>query len=371
MTTTAATTGVFNYLPRAQAELELTPEQRDQLAAAAAVEPILKRWRHRCSDGLIDDKGKIRNIFTKIQPAAEDNVSRVIRELNQVPEASAEFEAALDARQQLDALSRHSVEMTVRNARLLEHASLEAQGFELRHHASAVTDWRDPRQLAEIYYDEINALVKQVTGADYTFSNNHLLRESEPELGGNGPLAKLMAQSRGAVRTAHNDFTESYGDGIVKTIAAGGIPHTQTFGLTEAIMAAGLSAAELSKYRIMVINTWRSIGAEPLQRLPLAVADKRSVPYDCLHKNLIGKVPSGQPRGGIEVFAAHYDPKHEWYFYPDMTADEVLLWKGYDSAEVPAQPTLHTAFDDLNTPPDAPQRMSVEVRVLCLLPTGD
>ena len=51
-----------------------------------------------------------------------------------------------------------------------------------------------------------------------------------------------------------------------------------------------------------------------------------------------------------------------------MTPDEILLWKGYDSAEVPLRPNLHTSFEDPNTPPDAAQRTSVEVRVLCLLP---
>ena len=50
-----------------------------------------------------------------------------------------------------------------------------------------------------------------------------------------------------------------------------------------------------------------------------------------------------------------------------MTRDEVLLWKGYDSDEVPARPPLHSAFEDPATPPDAAQRTSVEVRVLCLL----
>ena len=61
-------------------------------AAAAAVEPILERWRHRCSAGLIDETGKVRNVFTKAHRGAEDTVGRVIRELNQVPEARAEFE---------------------------------------------------------------------------------------------------------------------------------------------------------------------------------------------------------------------------------------------------------------------------------------
>ena len=110
------------------------------------------------------------------------------------------------------------------------------------------------------------------------------------------------------------------------------------------------------------------MGAEPLRRHPLAVADRRTVSRASLRQSLIGKVPSGEPRGGIDIYTAYHDPAHQWYFYPQMTRNEVLLWKGYDSAELPLQPTLHTAFDDPDTPTDAAQRMSIEVRVLCLLP---
>jgi hypothetical protein len=369
MRTTAETTGVFNYLPPERAVQALDLEARQRLASAAAIEPILKRWRHRCTEGLIDEKGKVRNVFTRAERGAEDNVGRVIRELSRVPEAIAEFEAALDARRQLNALSHHPVEMRVRNARLLEDASLDGCGFQLERHESNVTDWTDEHQIAGIYYAEINDLVKRVTGASHTFSNNHLLRETEPEVGGN-PLAKLMAQSRGAIHNVHNDFAESYGEGIIRTVASGGVPHTQTFGLTEAVLEAGISEAELRRSRLLVINTWRSTGSEPLRRLPLAVADRRSVPRSCLQSNLLGKVPSGKPRGGIDVYSAFHDPRHEWCFFPEMTRDEVLLWKGYDSAEVPARPGLHSAFDDPNAPPEAPERTSVEVRVLCLLPPG-
>ncbi len=362
---TQQTTGLFAYTP-ATTPVQ-TPEMAE-LAAAAAVEPILKRWRHRCSSGLIDENGKVRNVFTKTPTEADNNVTRVIEEMNDVPEAMEEFAAALEARQKLFLMTGNQISMPVQNARLLEETSLDGCGFRLERHTSAVTDWDDERQLAEIYYDEINNLVKKVTGARYTFSNNHLLRQSEPLLGGNGPLAHLMAQSRGPVTNPHNDFTESYGEAIIKTVESGGIPHTQTFGLTNAIIEAGVTADELRSSRILIINTWRSVGDEPLRRYPLALADRRTVSNECLRSGLIGKVPSGEPRGGIDVYSAIHEAKHQWYYYPEMTPDEVLLWKGYDSAEVPAIPTLHASFDDPAAPPDAGERKSVEVRVLCVLP---
>ena len=367
--TSEARGALIGYAPPDRASDPMPAGEREQLIAAAAVEPILMRWKDRCTPGLIDDRGKIRNIFTKDAASGDDHVSQVIRELNEIPEAVDELEAAWAARRQLTRAQQHLVEMEIGDARELEHTSLHDNGFQLEEHRSAVRDWMDDRELAAVYYPEINDLVRRVTGATHTFSNNHLRRQSEPEVGGDGPLAKLMAQSRGPVVGAHNDFTESYGEGLIRTVDNDGIPHTQTFGLTQAMIEAGITAEELRASRLMVVNTWRSVGPGPLRRYPLAVADRRSIPRSSLRSNLIGAVPSGEPRGGIDVYGALHDPAHRWFHYPGMTADEVLIWKGYDSAEVPAMPTLHTSFDDPTTPADAPERISIEVRVLCLLPT--
>ena len=72
---------------------------------------------------------------------------------------------------------------------------------------------------------------------------------------------------------------------------------------------------------------------------------------------------------------------HRWHYYPAMTRDEALLIKQWDSAGTLARSdglrgdaadasgtttfTLHSAFDDPATPPNAPDRQSIEVR--CLL----
>ena len=114
------TTGVFYYQYPEHVDRTDTLAEREKLAETAAVEPILQRWRHRCSDGLIDDAGKIRNVFTKVAPGAEDNVSQVIRELNRVPEAVTELQAALEAQLALNALARHLVEMPVRDEQCVE-----------------------------------------------------------------------------------------------------------------------------------------------------------------------------------------------------------------------------------------------------------
>ncbi|MGI9415186.1 MAG: CmcJ/NvfI family oxidoreductase, partial [Hyphomicrobiales bacterium] len=74
--------------------------------------------------------------------------------------------------------------------------------------------------------------------------------------------------------------------------------------------------------------------------------------------------------------------RHRWFFYPAMTRDEALLIKQWDSigrlartsgAEAdsgddnePCTFSFHTAFEDPATPPDAPDRWSIEVRCMVL-----
>jgi hypothetical protein len=70
--------------------------------------------------------------------------------------------------------------------------------------------------------------------------------------------------------------------------------------------------------------------------------------------------------------AVQANAKHKFYYVKDMTPEEVLLLKCYDSfgEEQPfavngtAVRAAHTAFVDPQTPTDAPARQSIEVRCL-------
>jgi hypothetical protein len=64
-----------------------------------------------------------------------------------------------------------------------------------------------------------------------------------------------------------------------------------------------------------------------------------------------------------------FNPAHRWYWLPEMTTDEALLLKVYDSArDGPARFSPHTAFADPGAPPDAPPRQSIELRALLFHP---
>ena len=85
-------------------------------------------------------------------------------------------------------------------------------------------------------------------------------------------------------------------------------------------------------------------------------------------------------RIGENYFARH-SARHQWYYYPGITGDEALLIKQWDSdgrlartqgAEGDAGDakgaqctfSFHSAFEDPDTPADAPDRWSIEVRCM-------
>ena len=86
-------------------------------------------------------------------------------------------------------------------------------------------------------------------------------------------------------------------------------------------------------------------------------------------------------RVGENYFAKH-SPRQEFFFFPELTRDEPLLLKQWDSdgplaqtngalgdgssIDKPSTFSFHSAFDDPSSPDDAPDRFSIEVRCIVL-----
>src|SRR5262249_49365375 len=111
--------------------------------------------------------------------------------------------------------------------------------------------------------------------------------------------------------------------------------------------------------RVQVINVWRPIRG-PLLDTPLAVCDASSVkpeqliPSDLVYKQRVG-----------ETYSVTFDPRHRWFYVPELGTDEALLLKRYDSqTDGRARFAPHTAFSDPTTPAGAPPRESIEIRAL-------
>ena len=111
-----------------------------------------------------------------------------------------------------------------------------------------------------------------------------------------------------------------------------------------------------------MVNIWRPITPSP--SLPLIVCDARTVDSaaDAVGTEL------RFPNGLIEAYRYKHNAKHEWWWVPAMTAQEVLAFKTYDSVDdgSVARFTPHCAVADPNAAADAPPRQSVEARCFCL-----
>jgi len=234
---------------------------------------------------------------------------------------------------------RHTV--AIHDMRPLAGAlSLDREGFELLRHETAVFDLHDDHAIEHVYYPEIEALLRAVTGASRVVVFD-ATRRSDAAAGARNPDGQ-----RGPASRVHVDYTEKSGPQRLKDL----------LGEAEAARLAESGA------RIVQINVWRPIRG-PVCRSPLALADASSVDP----KDLIATDQVFPDRVG-EIYHLAYHPAQRWYYAPEMTPNEVVLIKGYDSlADGRARFTPHGAFDLPDTPADAPPRESIEVRTLLVI----
>jgi len=95
---------------------------------------------------------------------------------------------------------------------------------------------------------------------------------------------------------------------------------------------------------------------------PLAICDGRTIP----EKGFI-TIERRYPHRTAEVFHISYNPEHKWIYFPQMTPDEALIFKVFDTdAGAGVKYTAHSAFEDPNSPPTAKPRESIEIRALAL-----
>jgi len=217
--------------------------------------------------------------------------------------------------------------------RLAGSTSLDREGFELRAHRSELTDFADEQLIREVYYREVEQLLKRVTGASEVVIFDHTRRL--------GSLGHSEQGLREPATRVHNDQTFVSGPRRVRD-------H----------LPPELADARLSR-RHGIINVWRPIG-NPVFTWPLAMCDARSIAFEDL---IPGDLVYNDKVG--ETYGFAHNPAHRWLYYPELSPDEVLLLKIYDSrTDGTARLTAHTSFVDPTSAPDAPPRRSIEVRSL-------
>merc|ERR1712100_853999 len=120
----------------------------------------------------------------------------------------------------------------------------------------------------------------------------------------------------------HNDFTCSYSESLARALELDDPSEARmaTFGLLGQLKAAGVTGADLrTKYEVKVMGAWRNCSEHPLETMPLAMCDRRTVGTDELvdaEANIKG--------GVLSTVSAMPNDAHRWYWYPAMTNEEVF-----------------------------------------------
>lgn len=248
-----------------------------------------------------------------------------------------------------------TLEVEIRDGRVAELPAWQACGFERLDHTSSVQDWTDDAEIAAVHYPEAEALARSVTGFDHALVADHVRRTA---------TEAKQAREQHPVRLVHSDFADDYADHVRKN-------YRDVRGRGAAALArAGLTAEHVAgARRILMLQLWRNVGPTKMD-LPVAWCDARTVGRDeMVPFRYTGYVAGADPFDAVAIAAPDDPDRHGWYTFPALTADEVVVFRTYDTDMVPAGTTYftpHSAFVDPTVGPDAPPRSSVELRIVCL-----
>jgi hypothetical protein len=224
-------------------------------------------------------------------------------------------------------------EVDVVDARTLAIApTLEENGFELILHRTMVTNFRDRAEVETVYREEMARLIQERTGA--------------------GKVVIFHMHIRDNSKAAHEDIRRP-----------ASVPHVDydenTFRIRAAEQLGDNASAWLSR-PFVAINIWR--GVEPVEEMPLALCDARSVELADFRKTIIHEKPrEPTPYAGMPLT---HDPRQRWYYFPDMAPDEALLFKQCDSDHSRTQWSPHVAICDPSSRPGGRPRVSFEARAI-------
>ncbi|HEY1704598.1 MAG TPA: CmcJ/NvfI family oxidoreductase [Trebonia sp.] len=239
----------------------------------------------------------------------------------------------------------HQHRVPVRDGRPVRNQfTLQRNGFTLIDHVSAVRDFTDKEEVDRVYTAETVALIAAVTGADRVAAHRATRRRAaDPREHAAQPQADNVHcdySASGAGPAARRTYEERFPDGP-------------------------------GYRRALITSLWR-VFSPPPQDWPLAVCDYATVgPDDGLDNrlyfvdeipaDLYAPMPGDAP--GVSGFEFRHSPAHQWWYFPDMTRDEVLLFILNDSDHSRAWRVPHSAFRDPAAQTTEP-RHSIEYRTI-------
>lgn len=242
------------------------------------------------------------------------------------------------------------VEVVVRDGRACEDKlRLDTHSFQLekgvKTELSTEDFYSNEGKVKDVYYKEMEELLKKATGAEVVKMIHHQVRNKD----------RCTATKDSGTVNAVGPYA----------VAVHGDSHPFSAKWLFRMIAGGMDEKYKSG-RFMYVNAWRNIADTPIDNDHLAVCDETSLvkPDDYIVADLFDKTYSLQQYKLLDDNSA----SHRWYYFSHLKKDEVILFKQWDS-----DPTLtgrvcfHTAFHDDNAPP-CPSRQSIEARGIAFFP---
>ena len=235
--------------------------------------------------------------------------------------------------------------ITIRNARTAGHDfTLDRHGFTLARYPTRLAGIADRAAIDGLYAREVEAIARDLTGADLVVPMGAEVRSSRPDGQAIHPPAAR----------AHIDYD---------------VPTAERIAARR-WRAARPEGGEPARF--VLLSIWRCVSPPP-QDWPIALCDFGSCGEDPavrVPRIMVDRLPQGDavsaPIDGEDRLGASalfaFNPAHRWFYYPDMVRDEVIAIKFHDSDRSRAWRAPHCAFHDMSRP-DARPRESIEFRV--------
>ena len=258
--------------------------------------------------------------------------------------------------------------LLIKDARKVE-LTLQKNGFQLMNDPKARhVDYYDEDSVISRYYRECEELLLQATGAKLVRAFDHNVRSEVGRSSGRKLVGGNAVQGPAAL--VHGDYTAASAPRRLSLLGQApklNDPLRSVLGDLPVLEPGVVDDALSGRRRFAFINVWRPI--RPVQDKHLACADAATVrsedliTFQIVYPDRVG-----------ENYFAKWRPRHDWYYYPGMTPDEVLFIKQWDSRGELTDGgdagtstfSLHSAFRDPTAAPDAPDRESIEVRLVAV-----
>ncbi|KAK8084483.1 hypothetical protein PG997_005754 [Apiospora hydei] len=207
---------------------------------------------------------------------------------------------------------RHQIQL--HSMRQRKDLTLDSCGFELLVSPCSIPyeDFANPQRIQDTYLPNLGHNLKIALGAKLVI-----------------PL-----DSCGQVRRRHRLFPISTGENYEhnQPTAMAHIDFTVREGERMIHALFGGNADQVLQSRWQIINAWRPIKG-PLNDWPLGLCDTRTVDFqsDTMPGDIVFR------EFFTENIQVHYNSKQVWYWLPEQTVDEVLLFKSAESDANSAQ----------------------------------